>query len=56
LEFEGRQGIKASLDEKDKIIQGLNKKLKMYPTEHPLETELATLEQEKETFRQEALN
>jgi cell division protein FtsB len=56
LESEGPQGVKASLDEKDKIIQGLKKKLKMSPTEHPQATEIAALEQEKETFRQEALN
>jgi hypothetical protein len=56
LESEGPQGVKASLDEKDKIIEGLKKKLKMSPTEHPQATKLAALEQEKETFRQEALN
>jgi hypothetical protein len=52
LESEGPQGIKASLDEKEKMIQSLKKKLKMPPTEHPQTTELASLEQEKETFRQ----
>jgi chromosome segregation ATPase len=56
LESEGPQGVKASLDEKEKMIQSLKKKLKMSATEHPQTTELAALEQEKETFRQEALN
>jgi hypothetical protein len=56
LESEGPQGVKASLDEKDKMIQSLKKKLKMSSTEHPQTTELAALEKEKETFRQEALN
>jgi hypothetical protein len=56
LESEGPQGVKASLDEKDKLIQSMKKKLKMSATEHPQTTELASLEQEKETFRQEALN
>jgi FtsZ-binding cell division protein ZapB len=56
LESKGPQGVKGSLDEKDKIIQGLKKKLKMSPIEHPQTTELVDLEQEKETFKQEALN
>jgi hypothetical protein len=56
LESEGPQGVKASLDEKEKMIQSLKKKLKMSATEHPQTTELASLEKEKETFRQEALN
>jgi hypothetical protein len=56
LESEGPQGVKDSLDKKDKIIQGLKKKLKMSPTEHPQEKEIVSLEQDKETFRQEALN
>jgi hypothetical protein len=56
LESEGPQGVKASLDEKDKMIQSLKKRLKMSPTDHPQTTELTALEQEKETFRQEALN
>jgi hypothetical protein len=38
------------------MIQSLKKKLDMSTTEHPQTTELASLEQEKETFRQEALN
>jgi hypothetical protein len=56
LESEGPQGAKASLDEKDKMIQSLKKRLKMSPTDHPQTTELTALEQEKETFRQEALD
>jgi predicted metal-dependent hydrolase len=56
LESEGPQGVKSSLDEKEKMIQSLKKKLKMSATEHPQTTELAALEKEKETFRQEALN
>ena len=56
LDSEGPQRVKDSLDEKDKIIQGLKKKLKMSPTEHPQVVELAALEKDKETFRQEALN
>jgi hypothetical protein len=38
------------------MIQSLKKKLKMSATEHPQTTELVSLEQEKEAFRQEALN
>jgi hypothetical protein len=56
LEFEGPQGVQASLDEKDKIIQGLKKKLNISPIEHPQAIEMDTLEKDKETFRQEALN
>jgi hypothetical protein len=56
LESEGPQGVKASLDEKDKMIQSLKKRLKMSPTKHPQTRELDSLEKEKETFRQEALN
>jgi hypothetical protein len=35
LESEGHQGVKASLDEKEKIIQSLKKKLNMSSIEHP---------------------
>jgi hypothetical protein len=56
LESEGPQGVNFSLYEKDKMIQSLKKKLKMSPTNHPQTVELTALEQEKETFRQEALN
>ena len=56
LESEGPQGLKSSLDEKDKLIQSLKKKLKMPATEHPQTTELVPLEHEKETLRQEALD
>jgi hypothetical protein len=56
LESEGPQGVKNSLEEKDKLIQSLKKKIKMSATEHPQTTELVSLEQEKEAFRQEALN
>jgi hypothetical protein len=48
--------VKSSLDENDKLIQSLKKKLKMFSTEHPQKIELVALEQEKEAFRQEALN
>jgi hypothetical protein len=56
LEYEGPQGVKSSLDEKDKMIQSLKKKLKMSSIDHPQKVELTALEQEKETFIQEALN
>jgi hypothetical protein len=56
LESEGPQGLKSSLDEKDKLIQSLKKKLKMPATEHPQTTELVALEQEKETLHQETLD
>jgi hypothetical protein len=38
------------------MIQILKKNLKMSAIEHPHTTKLATLEQERETFRWEALN
>jgi hypothetical protein len=38
------------------MIQSLKKKLKMVATEHPQTGELVSLEQEKEAFRQDALN
>jgi hypothetical protein len=38
LESEGPQGVKSSLEEKDKLIQSLKKKLKMSATEHPQTT------------------
>jgi hypothetical protein len=44
LESEGPQGVKDSLDEKDKTIQSLKKKLKMFPTDHPKTAELVALE------------
>jgi hypothetical protein len=56
LEFEGPQGVKSSLDEKDKLIQSLKKKLKMSTTKHPQTTKLVALEHENETLRQEALD
>jgi len=43
------------LDEKEILIQNLKKKLKMSTTKHPQTTKLVSLEQEKEEFRQEAL-
>jgi hypothetical protein len=48
--------VKSSLEEKDKMIQILKKKLKVSATEHPQTTELDVIEQEKEAFRQDALN
>jgi hypothetical protein len=48
--------VKSLLDEKDKIIHSLKKKLKMPTTKHPQTTELVALEQEKETFQKEALD
>jgi hypothetical protein len=56
LESEGSQGVKSSLDEKDKIIQSLKKRLKMPATEHPQTIELVVLEQEKTTLHQETLD
>jgi hypothetical protein len=44
LESEGPQGVKSSLDEKDKIIQILKKKLKIYATDHPQTSKLVSLE------------
>jgi hypothetical protein len=44
LEAEAPQGLKSSLDEKDKLIQSLKKKLKMSGTEHPKTTKLVSLE------------
>jgi hypothetical protein len=38
LEFEGYQGLKSLLDEKDKIIWSLKKKLKMPTTKNPQTT------------------
>jgi len=35
IESEGPQGVKASLDEKDKMIQSLKKRLNMSPKDHP---------------------
>jgi predicted nucleic acid-binding Zn-ribbon protein len=48
--------MKSLLDEKDKMIHSLKKKLKMPSTKHPQTTELVALEQEKETFWKEALD
>jgi hypothetical protein len=56
LESKGPQGVKSSLHEKSKMIQSLNKRLNMSAIDHPQTAELTILEQEKETFRQEALN
>jgi hypothetical protein len=56
LESQGPQQVKSSLDEKEKLIQNLKKKLKMSATENPQTTELVSLEQEKEAFLQEALD
>jgi hypothetical protein len=56
LESKGPQGVNTFLDEKEKMIQILKKKLNMSSIEHPQTTELAALEKEKETFRKEALN
>jgi hypothetical protein len=44
LESEGPQGVKSSLDEKDKLIQILKKELKMSSIEHPQTTELVAIE------------
>jgi HPt (histidine-containing phosphotransfer) domain-containing protein len=56
LEFEGPQWVASSLDEKDKLIQILKKKLKMSSIEHPQTLELVSLEQENETLHQEELD
>jgi hypothetical protein len=44
LESEGPQGVKSSLEEKDKLIQRLKKKLKMSAKNHPQTTERVALE------------
>jgi hypothetical protein len=44
LEYEGPQGLESSLDEKEKLIQSLKKKLKISATEHPQTSELVALE------------
>jgi hypothetical protein len=56
LESESPHKVKAYLDEKEKMIQSLKKKMKMSAIEHPQTVELANLEQENETFIEEALN
>jgi hypothetical protein len=56
LESKGPQGVKSSFEEKDKIIQSMKKRLNISSTYHPKIVELVALEQEKEIFRQEALN
>ena len=56
MEYEGPQGVKSSLDEKDKLIQSLKNKLDMSTTELPQTTKLVALEQENETLCQEALD
>ena len=56
LASEGSQGVKYSLDEKDKIIQSLKKILKMPATENPQTTKLVVLEHEKTKLRQEKLD
>jgi hypothetical protein len=56
LESECHQGVKSSLDEKEKLIQSLKKKLKISSIENPQTTELVALEQENETLHQEALD
>jgi hypothetical protein len=48
--------VKSSLEEKDKLIQSWKKKIKISAIENPQTIELVSLEQEKEVFRQEALN
>jgi hypothetical protein len=55
MEFEGPLGVKSSLDEEDKLIQILKKKLKMSTTKNPKTTKLVSLEHENETIHQEAL-
>jgi hypothetical protein len=51
LDSECPQGVKASLDEKDKMIQSLKKRLNMSPTDHPQTTKLSSLEKEKEILQ-----
>jgi len=43
LESQGPQGVKSCLEEKDKLIQILKKKLKMSATKHPQTAELVAL-------------
>jgi len=47
LESEGPHGLKSSLDEKDKMIQSLKKRMNISPTDPPQTIELTALEQEK---------
>jgi hypothetical protein len=47
LDSEGPQGVKSSLDEKDKMIQILKKRLKISPIDHPQTTKLVSLEQKE---------
>jgi hypothetical protein len=56
LEVDGPKEMKALLDEKDKVILSLKKKLKMPATEHPQTAELVALEQEKEAFKKQSLD
>jgi FtsZ-binding cell division protein ZapB len=56
IEVDGPKEIKVLLDEKDKVILNLKKKLKMIATEHPWIAELVALEQEKESFKKQSLD
>jgi len=47
LESEGPQGVKASLEEKEKMIKRMKKRINMSSIEHPQTVELVYLEQEK---------
>jgi hypothetical protein len=44
LEFEGPQWVMDSLDEKEKMIQILKKKLKMPSTDHPHKIDITSLD------------
>jgi hypothetical protein len=52
IEVDGPKEIKVMLDEKDKVILNLKKKLKMLATEHPWIAELVALEQKKGIFQE----
>jgi predicted nucleic acid-binding Zn-ribbon protein len=44
------------LDEKDKVMLNLNKKLKIPAIKHPQTAELAALEHEREAFKKQSLD
>ena len=50
IEDDAPKEMKALLDEKDKVILSLKKKLKMHAIEDPQTAELVALEHEKEDF------
>jgi molecular chaperone DnaK (HSP70) len=51
-----KQPIKKLLEEKDKTIQSLKKKLKILVTDHPQTEELLVLQRERDSYQEEVLN